>query len=72
MDQQRQSIREKQDHLLKLAEARGMNLDLRVSVDHPGSPTLRELHHFIFPEWVGAISTAIRFIERELGGIGDA
>jgi len=62
--EKRQSMREKQNYLLDLAKSQKMCLDLRLSADYPGCPTLRELHHYIFPEWEEAINQAIQVLEK--------
>lgn len=56
-------LRELQDELIALCDARGMNGDLRLSVDEPSSPTLREMRMMIFPQWQGTIERVLSEIK---------
>lgn len=56
-------LREKQDHLLDLLGDR-FPTHFRIADDFPGSPTIGQLRHTIWPEWEAAIDHAIRQQER--------
>jgi hypothetical protein len=64
-DNDRARLREKQDRLLDLAARMGMALDLQISADAPGSPTLRDLATYVFQEWEYAIDSAIEYLSCE-------
>lgn len=62
-DKERDRLRQKQDRVLKLAEEKGVNRNLRISSAHPGSPCVWELAHCVYPEWEAAIDAALRYLE---------
>ena len=66
----RDSLRRKQDRLLALIgkDFADTYPNLRIS-DHPGAPTLAQLKPMIWPEWEGAIDSAIRLRLYELGKV---
>ena len=59
----RDQLREKQDKLIKLCEARHLNEDLRISADYPESPTIRELRYWLYDEYETVIDDAISYLQ---------
>ena len=55
-------IRAKQDKLLTLARAAGLDTSLRIMADEPGSPTLAQLEPYIWPQWEYAIDHALSYL----------
>lgn len=51
----RDKLRRWQDVLIKRAQSQGLNDDARLSVDDPGSPTLRDMRQYIFPAYYDII-----------------
>jgi len=61
----RDNLRQKQDRILELVDSLGINRNLRISSDFPGSPQVWELAHFVFPEWEAAINATLRYLEQK-------
>jgi len=61
----RDALREKQNRLIELVEQHGMCLDLQISAEDAGSPTVRELGVYLFSEWEAVIDTQIRWLEAQ-------
>jgi len=58
----RDRMRAKQDVLIDMAERARLNLDLQLSSEWPGSPTIRELYHYVFPEYEDCIDYIIHYL----------
>ena len=66
-DQKRDELRALQTEVYTLACDRGVNLSLQCSAEYPGSPALRDLGGFLYPEWESAIRIALNELQRERG-----
>lgn len=61
----RDELRTKQDHLISLAEQQGISSSLQISCNWPGSPTVEQLRHYLYPEYERATDWAIRYLEQK-------
>ena len=66
-DQKRDELRALQDKVYTLACDRGVNMSLQCSAEYPGSPSLRSLAGFLYPESEAAIRNALSELQRERG-----
>jgi hypothetical protein len=64
-DQDRDRIRAKQDRLIDLAIAKHIHLDLQISGEYAGAPTIRNLINVLWPDWESVIDSAITYLERK-------
>ena len=62
---ERDKIRKDQDTLIELCQERGIDLDLQLSYEYPGSPTIRELIAYIQPEWHYLVKRQIAYLSNE-------
>lgn len=56
-------VRAKQDKLIALVERRHLCEDLQISSYYAGSPTVRQLRSYVWPEWENAIEDTIAYLE---------
>lgn len=58
-------LRAKQDYIIKVAEGQGLDFSLQIMAAQPGSPTLQDLRHMVWPEWEFALDHAIQYLEAQ-------